>query len=219
MIRNSVVFPEPLSPRIVRNSPSAMSSEMSRSTTLLPNALATLRMLSSGAFTAGCAFVAATFERALRDAIDRSLLQAVKAFRASLRASELLRRLHVVPDLVILRAPRHILPEVNPLLVAINVVEMESLYLVRRHELSGLRIRRHVMRLIGNQLLGLGLDHVFQKFVRQFFVFTSSSDHQVIDPARRVFFRDSLSHRKSSFLQVCCVQRPTHRDDDFVALK
>ena len=48
-IRSSVVLPEPLSPRMVRNSPSAISSEMSRSTMFLPKCLATERMESSGA--------------------------------------------------------------------------------------------------------------------------------------------------------------------------
>src|SRR6185369_14273618 len=38
-----------LSPRIVRNSPSATCSEMSRSTAFFPNDLATLRMSSRGA--------------------------------------------------------------------------------------------------------------------------------------------------------------------------
>ena len=47
MIRSSVVLPEPLSPRMVRNSPSAISSETLRSTALRPKLLATLRMLSS----------------------------------------------------------------------------------------------------------------------------------------------------------------------------
>src|SRR5437879_4529128 len=47
-IRNSVVLPEPLSPRIVKNSPSAISKETSRNTTFLPKVFATLRMLRSG---------------------------------------------------------------------------------------------------------------------------------------------------------------------------
>src|ERR1700680_4640495 len=48
MIRNSGVFPEPLSPRMVRNSPSAICREMSRSTGFFPKDLATLRMTSRG---------------------------------------------------------------------------------------------------------------------------------------------------------------------------
>src|SRR5208282_410518 len=47
-ILSSVVFPEPLSPRMVRNSPSAIFSEMSRSTMCLPKCLATLRIESRG---------------------------------------------------------------------------------------------------------------------------------------------------------------------------
>src|SRR6478609_8872777 len=49
MMRNRVVLPEPLSPRMVRNSPSATCREMSRSTAFFPNDLATLRMSSRGA--------------------------------------------------------------------------------------------------------------------------------------------------------------------------
>src|SRR5580704_17064210 len=48
MIRNSVVLPEPLSPRMVRYSPSAICREISRSTAVRPNDLASLRMESSG---------------------------------------------------------------------------------------------------------------------------------------------------------------------------
>ena len=46
-IRNSVVFPDPLSPRIVRNSPSATCSEISRNTAFFPKVLATLRISSN----------------------------------------------------------------------------------------------------------------------------------------------------------------------------
>src|SRR5208282_1170489 len=47
-ILSSVVLPEPLSPKMVRNSASAISSEMSRRTTFLPKCLATERMERSG---------------------------------------------------------------------------------------------------------------------------------------------------------------------------
>src|SRR5579862_1565914 len=49
MMRSRVVLPEPLSPRMVRNSPSATCSEMSRSTAVLPNDLARFRISSNGA--------------------------------------------------------------------------------------------------------------------------------------------------------------------------
>ena len=48
MMRSSVVLPDPLSPRMVRNSPSATSREISRSTAVFPNDFATLRMSSNG---------------------------------------------------------------------------------------------------------------------------------------------------------------------------
>src|ERR1022692_3715337 len=55
MMRSKVVFPEPLSPRMVRNSPSATSSEISRNTGLPPKDLARLRIASSGAARGGLA--------------------------------------------------------------------------------------------------------------------------------------------------------------------
>src|SRR6476661_7328186 len=48
MIRSNVVLPEPLSPRMVRNSPSATCREMLRNTGFFPNHLAILRMSSNG---------------------------------------------------------------------------------------------------------------------------------------------------------------------------
>ena len=60
MMRSRVVLPEPLSPRMVRNSPSATCREMSRSTAFLPNDLATLRMSSSGAVEVEVAEVASS---------------------------------------------------------------------------------------------------------------------------------------------------------------
>src|SRR5579872_1912974 len=46
MRRRSVVLPEPLSPRMVRNSPSSTCREMARSTGSLPKLLATARIES-----------------------------------------------------------------------------------------------------------------------------------------------------------------------------
>src|SRR5207244_9284399 len=45
MMRSRVVFPDPLSPRTVRNSPSAISREMLRRTGVGPNDFATSWML------------------------------------------------------------------------------------------------------------------------------------------------------------------------------
>src|ERR1700675_4274782 len=105
MMRRRVVLPEPLSPRIVRNSPSAISSETFRSTVLRPKDLATLRMLSSVGLVAASSLAVAA-EEMIGDDMNR--------FRSPPDATcVLLRRLHIVPNLVILRAPRHILPEIN----------------------------------------------------------------------------------------------------------
>ena len=66
-------------------------------------------------------------------------------------------RFHVVPDFSVLGTTRDILPEINLLLVVLNVVEVKAFDLIRAHELSSLRIRRHIMGLVRNQFLGLGL--------------------------------------------------------------
>src|SRR5215470_16848452 len=79
-------------------------------------------------------------------------------------------RLHIVPNLGIFRAARHILPEVNAFLVIVDVIEMQTLHFVGCHELCRLWIRRNIVGFIGDELLRFGLDHVFKKFVRQLFV-------------------------------------------------
>src|SRR6516165_11982089 len=71
MILSNVVFPEPLSPRIVRNSPCATSKEMVRRTGFAPKDLATLRTDNSAARSvvwregvgAACVTVCMVFER------------------------------------------------------------------------------------------------------------------------------------------------------------
>ena len=57
---------------MVRNSPSAISSETSRSTALRPNVLATLRMLSRGAFASGWA-LALTAAEGIGEAMELDL--------------------------------------------------------------------------------------------------------------------------------------------------
>src|SRR5882724_392394 len=59
MMRSSVVLPEPLSPRTVRNSPSATCSEISHSTAVLPNDFARLRISSKRATEDGAALLVA----------------------------------------------------------------------------------------------------------------------------------------------------------------
>src|SRR6201987_874393 len=176
MMRRSVVLPDPLSPRTVRNSPSAISRETSRSTTVCPNVLATFRMLSKVGLSAGGSLV------------EAGLTMVFGEFTVCWFAKLLLlRRLHIVPDLGVFCAPRHILPEVQALLIIVGIIEMERLRFVRRHKLRGLRIRRNIMRLVRDQFLCLGLDHIFEEFVRQFLILAAGCDHEVIDPAGRIF--------------------------------
>src|SRR5579863_3140757 len=113
MMRSNVVLPEPLSPRMVRNSPSAISSETFRSTVLRPKAFATLRMLSNVDFAAGSELVVAA-EEMIGAVMNRF------NFSSKREVGFLLCRLHIVPNLVVLCAPRHVLPEINVLLIIVD---------------------------------------------------------------------------------------------------
>ena len=46
-------------------------------------------------------------------------------------ACAVLRGLYVVPNLGVLRAPRHILPEIDPLLIVVHIVEVADLHFIR----------------------------------------------------------------------------------------
>src|ERR1700738_1068020 len=70
MILSSVVLPEPLSPSTVRNSPSAISREISRSTRFLPNFLAKLRMLRRGGLLAEFMLVLETAPEVVAEATN-----------------------------------------------------------------------------------------------------------------------------------------------------
>ena len=96
---------------------------------------------------------------------------------------------------------------------------MKTFDFVGRHKARGLRIGRHVMGLICDQLLRFSLDHVFQEFVCEFLVFTRGGDHQVIDPAGRVLLRNRLSGGKSCLFQVRGVQGPSHCHYDFMVFE
>ena len=75
------------------------------------------------------------------------------------------------------------------------------------------------MRTVGNQFLRLGLDHVFEKGVRQLFVTAGRRDHQVVDPPRGVFLRDDLSDGEVRFAKVIGIQRPAHRQNNLMILE
>src|SRR5713226_5204519 len=195
MMRSSVVLPEPLSPRMVRNSPSATSREISCSTTCLPNCLETDRMLR------------------------REEAEAAACEGVTMRDVSLLRRLHFVPDFVVLCAARDVLPEVDALLIFVHVVEMQALLLLRAHELRRFRIRRRIASHIGHFLLRLRLDHVLEKFVRQLFILATRRNHQVINPTGSVFFGNGLANRKARLAQLIGHQRPSHGRDYFVVFE
>src|ERR1700751_2272499 len=104
-MRRSVVLPDPLSPRMVRNSPSAISRETSRNTAFRPKVLATFRMLSNVGLGASALLAEAGLTMLFREAI-----------RCRPRAqTTLLCGFHIIPDFGVLRAPWHVLPEIQAL--------------------------------------------------------------------------------------------------------
>src|SRR6266851_8957844 len=215
MMRSSVVLPEPLSPRMVRNSPSATSREILLSTTCLPNCLETERMLRRGALSSS-GWVSAAI--VLNRESPTPSGHADKSVRAT-QAQQLLRRLHFVPDFAVLGAARDVLPEVDALLIFVHVVEMQALLLLRAHELRRFRIRRRIASHIGHFLLRLRLDHVLEKFVRQLFILATRRNHQVINPTGSVFFGNGLANRKARLAQLIGHQRPSHGRDYFVVFE
>src|SRR6185437_2062186 len=145
MILSRVVLPEPLSPRMARNSPAATSREMSRRTGCRPKDFATFRMLSRHEFEA-CWGEGARASTATT-AFDLSGLSMPMKFTAACPIGHsvagegaratlswlphgLLRCFYFVPDFVVLSAARNILPEINALLVLVDVIEVQVLLLL-----------------------------------------------------------------------------------------
>ena len=75
------------------------------------------------------------------------------------------------------------------------------------------------MRYIAYHLLGLGLNHVFEKFVCQFFVLAATGNHQMIDPACRIFLWNGFADGKAVFFKLVGHERPAHCRRDFVVLE
>src|SRR5262249_15709176 len=123
----------------------------------------------------------------------------------------LLRCLYLIPNLCVLGSSRNVLPEVNTLLIVVDIVQVQSPALLRSYQLSGLWIGRSVMRYVCHKFLCLRLNHVFKKPVSQILIVAGRCDHQVIDPARGIFARNGFTDWKSCFKQFNCIQRPTHR--------
>jgi len=105
--RRNSVLPEPLSPSNVRNSPEAMFNEMFFSTLARAEALGHTAEFQE-CFQRGPRAGAAGWQR-----------------RSSLSGFDL------VPDFVVLRAARNVLPEIDPLHVGIGVIEVQAFDFVR----------------------------------------------------------------------------------------
>src|SRR6185312_14728594 len=83
---------------------------------------------------------------------------------------------YFVPDFVVLGPAWDISPEINALLILVDVVEVQILFLPRTHKPRRLRIGGRIAGHIADFFLGPGLDHVCKEFVSQVFVVASGGD-------------------------------------------
>src|ERR1700733_15818455 len=159
-MRNSVLFPDPLSPSRVRNSPCSTSSEIDSSTACSPKRLLTPSRL-----------------------------------RKPLMLSPSLAGLYFVPYLGMFRPSRHILPKHNLMLICIDIVQVQAVALLRRHQRGGLGIGREISRNTAQLLLRLGGNEVIQQLVSEFLVLARRRNHQVVDPSGCAFRWNLLLNR------------------------
>src|SRR5256885_17148079 len=78
-----------------------------------------------------------------------------------------LRGFYIVPNFGVLRTTWNILPEINPFLIVLHIVQMKAFDFIRGHELPSLGIRGPIMHLVVDQLLSFALVRRFKKFVRK----------------------------------------------------
>src|SRR3984957_9531512 len=76
--------------------------------------------------------------------------------------------LHFVPNLGVLGAAGHVLPENDLALVGVDIVQVQAVALLRRHQCCGLRVGRDISRNIAELFLRLGGDEIIQKLVGEF---------------------------------------------------
>src|SRR6202020_1178986 len=141
------------------------------------------------------------------------------SLRKPLMSSPSLAGLYFVPYLGIFRSPWHILPKDNLMLVSIDIVQVQAVALLRRHQRGGLGIGRDIPRNIAQLLLCLGGDEVIQELVSELLVLARRRNHQVVDPPRRAFRWNLLLNRQAALMQLVGHQRPTHGRDDLMILK
>ncbi len=96
---------------------------------------------------------------------------------------------------------------------------MQAFEFIGRQKLRRARIRGSVVGHVGNLFLRLRLDHVFQELRGKFLPGTRGRDHQVINPAGSVFFRNGLTDGKMKLAELIGHQRPAHGRDHFMVLK
>src|SRR5579862_7829122 len=207
MRRRRVVLPEPLSPRIVKNSPDATSSEMSRRTGREPKCFTTSRIDRSESVRTDAAALSAIVDVICR---FRSRFRDWCPWKTSLGG------LYFIPDLVVFIAARHLLPEIDTRHVEIDVVEVQRFSLIFCHELCRLRVSRIVASDVGHRFLSFCFDHIFEKLCGELFMLAGGCNHQMIDPSRGVFLWDRLANGEIRFAKLIRHERPAHRGDHFV---
>src|SRR5271154_5827991 len=162
--RSSVVFPDPLSPRMVRNSPEATSRVIPRRTGRGPKRFSTLRMESRERFEASEPSPAG---RAGEFVIRRPDETTEKSLGG----------LHFVPDFVVFVAARIVLPKIDVGHVLVDVVQVQRLSLRVGEQRRGLHIRGVIAGNIDDLFLSFRFDHVFEKLGGQFLVFAGGRNH------------------------------------------
>src|ERR1700679_4205160 len=127
--------------------------------------------------------------------------------------------LYFVPNLGVLGAAGHVLPENDLVLVGVDIVQVQAVTLLRGHQCCGLRVGRDISRNVTELFLRLGGDEVIQQLVGEVFVIARLSDHQVVDPPGCALGGDLFLDGKAALVQLVGHQGPTHGGDDLVVLK
>src|ERR1700733_5306741 len=127
--------------------------------------------------------------------------------------------LHFVPNLAVFGAAGHVLPENDLMLVGVDIVQVQAVALLRRHQRCSLRVGWYVSRNVAELFLRLSGDEVIQQLVGEVFVIARLSDHQVVDPPGCALGRDFFLDGEAALVQLVGYQWPTHGGDDLVVLK
>src|SRR6266446_3061784 len=191
IIRSVVVLPEPEAPSKVRNSPPAISSVRSSTAAKSPKRFERCRNSRIGSRNVSCRRV--TFPRSSAEV-------------SGVSTGALLRRLHLVPDLLVLLAARTPLPEVHLGAVVGDVALARGLLL--GHVLLGVGVGDDVRGHVVQQLLGERLRRVLEPGVGGVQVLGALSEHPVVRPRGGAFLGDRLTRGELGLPELVGHQRP-----------